>query len=233
MSDLLAAEHLGALVVIAAVISVLVVAARRHSGRWLRVLALVLALDEVSWWVYMAFGGGEPGQRAQPLPLQLCDAAILIAALALWTRHRLLAEVTYFWGLAGTVQALLTPELPQHFPTYPYFQYYIAHGGVVAVALILVIGLRLQPRPWSVAWVAGLTVAYAGFVGLVDAVTGANYMFLRGKPDVPTLLDDLGPWPWYILAASGVGTVLFALLDAPFRWRRAGRLPQGRAEALR
>ena len=233
MSDLLAAEHLGALAVIAAAIPVLVVAARRNAGPWLKVLAQVLALDEVSWWIYMAFGGGEPGQRAQPLPLQLCDAAILIAALALWTRHRLLAEVTYFWGLAGTVQALLTPELPQHFPTYPYFQYYIAHGGVVAVALILVIGLRLQPRRWSVAWVAGLTVAYAGFVGLVDAVTGANYMFLRGKPDVPTLLDDLGPWPWYILAASGVGIVLFALLDAPFQWRRAGRLPQGRAEALR
>ena len=133
MSDLLAAEHLGALVVVAAVISVLVVAVRRNAGPWLKVLALVLALDEVSWWVYMAFGGGEPGQRAQPLPLQLCDAAILIAALALWTRHRLLAEVTYFWGLAGTVQALLTPELPQHFPTYPYFQYYIAHGGVVEI----------------------------------------------------------------------------------------------------
>ena len=233
MSDLLAMEHLGALVVIAPVIAVLVVAARRNAGPWLKVLALVLALDEVSWWVYMAFGGGEPGQRAQPLPLQLCDAAILVAAFALWTRHRLLAEVTYFWGLAGTVQALLTPELPQHFPTYPYFQYYIAHGGVVAVALILVIGLRLQPRRWAVAWVAGLTLAYAGFVGLVDAVTGADYMFLRSKPDVPTLLDDLGPWPWYILSASAVGMVLFAILDAPFRWRRGGRLTQGRAEALR
>src|SRR5256884_9606023 len=212
--------------------ALLVVAARRRPGPWLKVLAAVLVVDEVSWWFFL-LGGGQPGsQVALSLPLQLCDVAIFIAAAALWTRRQLVVEVTYFWGLAGTVQALLTPELPQHFPTYPYFQYYIAHGGVVAVALILVIGLRLQPRPWSVAWVAGLTVAYAGFVGLVDAVTGANYMFLRGKPDVPTLLDDLGPWPWYILAASGVGTVLFALLDAPFRWRRAGRLPQGRAEAL-
>src|SRR2546429_9338823 len=232
MSDLLAPEPGFALVAIALSTALLVVAARRRPGSWLKVLAAVLVVDEVSWWFFL-LGGGQPGsQVALSLPLQLCDVAIFIAAAALWTRRQLVVEVTYFWGLAGTVQALLTPELPQHFPTYPYFQYYIAHGGVVAVALILVIGLRLQPRPWSVVWVAGLTVAYAGFVGLVDAVTGANYMFLRGKPDVPTLLDDLGPWPWYILAASGVGTVLFALLDAPFRWRRAGRLPQGRAEAL-
>lgn len=226
MSDLFAPEHTGALAVIALAIPALVVAARRDAGAWLKVFAVVLAVDEASWWVYMAFGGGEPGQRAQPLPLQLCDVAILVAAAALWTRHQLLVEVTYFWGLAGTIQALLTPELPQHFPTYPYFQYYVAHGGVVAAALILVVGLRLHPRRWAVAWVAGITVAYAGLVGLVDAVTGADYMFLRAKPDSPTLLDDLGPWPWYILAATAIGVVLFAILDAPFR------LPQRRAEAL-
>jgi hypothetical integral membrane protein (TIGR02206 family) len=233
VTDLLAPEHVGALVIIALAIAVLVVAARRSSGAWLKVLALVLALDEVSWWVYMAFGGGEPGQRAQPLPLQLCDVAILIAAAALWTRQQLLVEITYFWGLAGTAQALLTPELPQHFPTYPYFQYYIAHGGVVAAALILVVGLGIRPRRWAVAWVAGLTIVYAGFVGLVDAVTGADYMFLRSKPGVPTLLDDLGPWPWYILSASAIGIVFFAILDAPFRRRRAASLPEGRAEVLR
>src|SRR5689334_8967766 len=170
MSDLLAPEHLAALLVIAVAIAVLVVAARRRPGGWLKVLAVLLVADEVSWWVYLALGGGEPGQRAQPLPLQLCDVAILVAAAALWTRRPLLVEVTYFWALAGTAQALLTPELPQHFPTYPYFQYYIAHGGTVAAALVLVVGLRIAPRPWAVAWVAGITVLYAAFVFAVDVV---------------------------------------------------------------
>jgi len=226
MSDLLAPEHVAALLVIAVAIAVLVVAARRRPGGWLKVLAVLLVADEASWWLYLALGGGEPGQRAQPLPLQLCDVAVLVAAAALWTRRQLLVEVTYFWALAGTLQALLTPELPQHFPTYPYFQYYIAHGGTVGAALILVVGLRMAPRPWSVAWVAGITIAYTALVGLVDAVTGADHMFLRAKPDTPTLLDDLGPWPWYILSATALGVVLFAILDAPFRLR------QRRAESL-
>ena len=150
-----------------------------------------------------------------------------MAAAALWTRDRLLVEVTYFWAFAGTIQALLTPELPHHFPTYPYFQYYIAHGGTVAAALVLVVGLRFAPRTWAVAWVAAITVAYAAFVFAVDAFTGADYMFLRAKPDSPSLLDDLGPWPWYILSAAAVAVVLFAILDAPFR------LLQRRAEPLR
>jgi len=150
----------------------------------------------------------------------------------LWTRRQRVVEVAYFWGLAGTIQALLTPDLPQHFPSYPYFQYYIAHGGVVAAALVLVVGLRRHPRRWAVAWVAGLTVAYAALVGFVDAVTGADYMYLRSKPPSATLLDVLGPWPWYILSAAAIAVCLFAILDAPFRLRRRD-LRQGRAEALR
>src|SRR5438445_1538317 len=220
MSDLLAPEHVFALVAIALSTALLVVAARRRPGPWLKVFAAVLVLDEVSWWLFL-LGGGQPGsQVALSLPLQLCDVAIFIAAAALFTRRQLVVEVTYFWGLAGTIQALLTPDLPQHFPSYPYFQYYIAHGGVIAAALILVMGLRLQPRRLAMVQVAFITVAYAAVVGAVDAIAGANYMYLRAKPPSPTLLDVLGPWPWYILVAGLIGFALFAILDAPFRLAR-------------
>ena len=224
MNDLLAPEHVIALLVIAATGVALVFATRRSSGRWLRVLAVVLVVDEVSWWLYL-LAGGVPGSRlAQSLPLQLCDVAIFVAAAALWTRNRLLVEITYFWGLAGTVQALLTPDLPQHFPSYAYWQYYIAHGGVVSAALMLVVGMRLHPRPWAAVRVAGLTLAYAVVVGIVDAVTTSNYLYLRSKPPTATLLDALGPWPVYILSATLIGIALFAILDAPFRFRSgAGR----------
>ena len=221
-----AAEHAGALLVIAAATPALVIAARRGPGPWLNILALVLALDEVSWWVYLALGGGLPGERAAPLPLQLCDVAVLVAAAALWTRRPLLVEVTYFWALAGTIQALLTPELPYHFPSFPYFQYYLAHVGTVAAALILVVGLKLRPRRLAAVAVFLITVAYAVIVGVIDALTGADYMFLRAKPQSPTLLDLLGPWPVYILVAGAIAAVLFAVLDAPFR------LLQRRAEPL-
>ena len=222
MSELLSTEHLVSLVAVAMATAGLVVGARRWgAGPWLRVFALVLLADEVSWWIYLASGGGLPGERAQPLPLQLCDVAILVTAAALWTRRPLLVELAYFWGLAGTIQALLTPDLPYHFPNYPYFQYYVAHGGVVAAALVLVVGLKIQPRPWSVVRIAALTIAYTASVGLVDAVTGADYMYLRAKPASATLLDVLGPWPWYLLSATGIGIVFLAVLDAPFRLRIA------------
>jgi len=217
LNDLFAPEHVAALLTITLAVVALVVAARVSPGPWLKVLAVVLIVDEVSWWIYL-FAGGVPGSRlAQSLPLQLCDVAIFIAAGALWTRNQLLIEMTYFWGLAGTVQALLTPDLPQHFPSYPYWQYYVAHGGVVGAALLLVVGMGLHPRPWAAVRVAGLTLAFAACIGVVDALTTSNYLYLRSKPPSASLLDVLGPWPVYILLATLIGIVLFAMLDAPFR----------------
>lgn len=235
MSGLLAPDHLGALAVIAVAAAVLVFAVRRRPGSWIRILAVVLVVDEASWWIYLLAGHSDGQTVFQELPLQLCDVGIFVAAFALWTRRRFLVEVTYFWGLAGTTQALLTPDLPQGFPSYPYFQYYVAHGGVVAAALILVVGLRLHPRRLAVVQVAVLTVAYAAVVGAIDALTQSNYMYLRTKPPNGSLLDVLGPWPVYILSAAVVAAVFFAILDAPFRLGRHGvdDSAQRRAEALR
>ncbi len=209
---MLTAEHVGALALIAVFCAIAVFTARRNSGVWIKALAVVLIVDEVSWWVYLLAGGQPGSQLTWSLPLQLCDVGIFVAGFALWFRRQWLVEVTYFWGLTGTLQALLTPDLPQHFPTYPYFQYYIAHGGVVAAALLLVFGLGLHPRRSAIVRVAAITVGYTAFVGVVDLLTGANYMYLRSKPATPTLLDLMGPWPWYIVAASVVALVLFLAL---------------------
>ena len=223
----LAAEHVGAVAVIAAVAAALVAAARLRPGDWTklaaRAVAALLIAAEVGWWIYLAVTGASGAELATALPLQLCDTAIFVAALALLLRTQLLVEVTYFWGLAGTIQALITPDLPQHFPSFPFFQYYVAHGGIVAAALFLVVGLGRWPRRDAVLRVLVITVAYVFVVGAIDAATGANYLYLRSKPASGSLLDLLGPWPWYIAWAALIGTALLLVLDAPFRFlRRSG-----------
>jgi hypothetical integral membrane protein (TIGR02206 family) len=65
--------------------------------------------------------------------------------------------------------------------------------------------------------VFAVTAAYTAFVGLVDWLTGADYMFLRAPPARWTLLRVLGPWPWYVVSAAGVALVLLLLLYLPFR----------------
>lgn len=154
------------------------------------------------------------------LPLHLCDFAIFVAAWALAVRSRAAAELIWFWGMAGSSLAMITPDVAGGFPDWRWLAYYALHGGVVASAVLLVFGLGLAPRrgaPWRV---FGWTLAYAAGVAAVDAATGANFLYLRAKPPGPTLLDAFGPWPFYIAVAALVALALFLLLDLPFRGRR-------------
>jgi len=215
----LSTDHLAALAAVATVSLALCVAARRWPGRWTwaagAALGAVTAASDVAWIAWLVRQGA--WTPAIGLPLQLCDAATFLAAAALWTRRRWLAELLWFWALAGTLQGLLTPDIPQPFPGFVWWQYYVAHGGIVVAALFLVLGLRLTPRPGAALRAAGLTAAYAAVVGAIDVVTGGDYLFLRRPPLHPSLLDVMGPWPWYLVSAAALAIVLFALLQAPFR----------------
>ena len=214
-------------VALGAVICVsLCTACRRWPGPWVRwagrTLALVLVADAVSF-VIAPLGVGNWSLQAS-LPLTLCDAALFVAAVACWWPQWLLAvELTYFWGLAGTLQAVATPDLTAGFPRLEFFEFVVGHLGVVIAALYLVFGLRMRPRRGAVPRVFAITAAYTAFVGLFDWLTGANYMFLAAVPRTASLLSLLGPWPWYIVSATGVAIVLFLVLDAPFHFHRRRR----------
>ena len=192
--------------------------ARHNPGRWTilsaRLIALVLFADAGSFIVAKIVAGSFSPKT--DLPFALCDIAVLFAAAACWWRQSLLVELTYFWGLAGTLQAVITPDLNAGFPHLVFFQYLVGHLGIVVAACYLVVGLQIVPRPGSVIRTFAITLAYTAFVGLVDALSGANYMFLRRPPGNWTLLRLLGPWPWYIASAAAVALVLLGTLDLPF-----------------
>jgi hypothetical integral membrane protein (TIGR02206 family) len=151
------------------------------------------------------------------LPLHLCDFAIFVAAFALLTGRRAAVELIWFWALSGTLLAVLTPAVSGSFPDWRWLLYFAMHGGVIAAALVLVVGCGIRPRPGAALRAFGWTLVYAGIVGVVDLVTGANFLWLRAKPAQPTLLDWLGPWPLYLLAAGAIGLAAFHLLALPFR----------------
>ena len=216
---ILSPEHLLPLGVLVAVAAALCITARRAPGRWIDIVAATMAgvivLSELSWQPYVL--ANHSWSAALSLPVQLCDVGGFVAAAALLWRQALLVEITYFWGLGGTLQALLTPDLRDHFPSFPYLQFYATHDLVVLAALFLVIGLRLQPRAGAVRRIFLLTVAFAAVIGVVDLVTGGNYLYLRQVPAQGSLLSVMGPWPWYIAVGTLLTLVVLTILDAPLR----------------
>ena len=213
-------EHLLPLGLLVFVAAGLCTAAKRSPGWWTGLVATIIAfgivVSELSWQPYVL--ANHSWSAAFSLPVQLCDVGGFVAAVALIWRQALLIEITYFWGLGGTLQALLTPDLRDHFPSFPYLQFYVTHDLVVLAALFLVIGLGLPPRPGAVRRIFLLTLAFAAVIALIDLLTGGNYLYLRQVPAQGSLLSVMGPWPWYIGVGVLLTLIVLAILDAPFRF---------------
>lgn len=158
--------------------------------------------------------------RDMMFPLHLCDMAAITGFFALVFRNRMAAELTYFWGLAGTLQALFTPSTCYDFPSPAFFAFFQLHSAVVITAFYLPIGLGWRPRKGVVlrAWFWGL--GYMALAGAVNFLIGSNYGFLREKAE-DSLMVLLGPWPAYIGVMAGLALVFFAILALPFRLTRA------------
>jgi hypothetical integral membrane protein (TIGR02206 family) len=146
------------------------------------------------------------------LPLHLSDVVAMFTPVALWTRKPLLVEILYFWALTASLQAVLTPDLNQTFPSVFYFTYFVTHCGAVVAACLLVFGHRIQLRPGAIRRAFVATLIMAAIAGAANMLTGGNYMYLRAKPAQASLLDQMGPWPLYIVTAALLALVLFALL---------------------
>jgi hypothetical integral membrane protein (TIGR02206 family) len=224
--DLYGAAHLGALGV-TLVIAVLLVKQARRFPLWRERFAKALAVYLLVLYPGHVLVHGISGHlnREIALPCHLCDVAAILGALALFTRRQRLAELVWFWGMAGTLNGLITPALSETFPSFAYFSFFALHSGVVIAAVYLVAAMGLRPEPGAVWRAFGWIQVYLLAAGTANFITGANYGFLRNKPPQASPMDFMGPWPWYILVLEGLALVLFGLLYLPFRKRRNGEIP--------
>jgi hypothetical integral membrane protein (TIGR02206 family) len=167
---------------------------------------------------------------ARALPMHLCDWALLAIAPALWWRWRPGFDVAYFWGFAGTLQALFTPEVGSDVSWVQKFGFFFMHAGIVGGVIHLMLTARFRPEwPRSIVRVVVASEIYLVTALAVNALTGGNYGFLSAKPTTSTLLDLFSDDQWhYVLKLTLTGFAFFALLYAP--WAVADALQRRKAE---
>ncbi|HSI14561.1 MAG TPA: TIGR02206 family membrane protein [Chthoniobacter sp.] len=167
---------------------------------------------------------------ANALPMQLCDWALFIISAALWWRWRPGFDVAYFWGLAGTAQALFTPAIASDLPWFRLFGFFFIHAGIVAGVLHLLLTGRFRPEwPRSILRLFLASVSYVVIALIVNALTGGNYGFLSHKPPTHSMLDLFSDTHWlYVLEINLTGWVFFVVLYLP--WAVADLLRRTRCQ---
>lgn len=200
-------------------------AAARRSGRFVALLVLAAKVGVLGYMMMPQRWSVE-----QSLPLELSDLAGLVAVYALFSQRHWAFAVTYYWGLVLSTQALFTPVLQAEFPHENFFTFWGFHLFVIWVAIYLTWGLRMQPNWYSYGITVAITAGWAVTAFTVNALTGSNYGFLNRKPDTASVLDVLGPWPWYLLPVVGLVLGVWALMTWP--WTHARIVRRARARQL-
>jgi hypothetical integral membrane protein (TIGR02206 family) len=218
-------QHFIALGVGAAVAAAFLFAGKRGGESRKRATAVLALLNFCVYPLSLAAWLSLDAEKAWDnlLPFHLCDVAAISAGIALLTRRPLFCALTYFWGLAATIQGLITPALTVGFPAPPFVMFFVHHFAVVIAALYLpiVTGWRPKTPLWrSPLEVMGWSVLYLMFAMTANSLLGSNFAFASRPPDNPSLIDHLGPWPWYLVSMLGLAVVFYLLLALPFVRKR-------------
>ena len=171
------------------------------------------------WLGYQAYDfvtlGWDPGNT---LPLQICDFVAVIAALVFVRPTRRLQSLAYFWGIALSTQAFITPDLAGGPESLSFWAFWLYHLFVVGAGVYVVAVQRFRPQWRDLQFAVVMGLAYSVAIFAIDAIFDLNYGYLgRGTPSRPTLLDVLGPWPWRSLLMVMLGIVAMTLLWLPWR----------------
>ena len=181
----------------------------------IEILSAVLILNYVVFLVFIR--SHEIVDWRQMLPMQMCDWGMVVVIVAMWTGSQRWFEVAYFWGIGGTLQAVLTPNLHYGFPDWRFISFFTSHSCIIVGVIFLMLTRRYRPYPMSIVRVWLWSEFYFVVTLAVDKFTGVNYGFLLHKPEAFSILSFLSDsWPLYLLQMHVVALLFFLVLYAPF-----------------
>jgi len=177
-------------------------------------LGIFVSLTVLFFHIHLISKGGY--SIVTDLPLYLCSFMALSIFLFTCCRKYWLYEILLFWVLAGTSQAIATPDISEGFPSFEYVRYWIAHLGLVIIMLYATLVFKMRPTLKSVFKSFLALQLFFIFSVIINYLLGSNYSYLNRKPKVPSVLDYLGDWPNYILVVELLLIPYFLIIYLPF-----------------
>ena len=154
---------------------------------------------------------------ADDITLHMCGLSLLLTSYALWKKSQAAFELSYFWGLAGAFQAIITPDPTRwQYGDISIFWNFLSHGIIIlnVIWLIWVDGMRC--RKGSLLNTVLVTNGVIFIIGIINKLlgNGANYWFICEKPggDSPFLIGD---WPYYLITFHLAGILVMAIIYLP------------------
>lgn len=185
---------------------------RLKTGEW--IAAFTLIFFEVGYYLWLFANG--MWAVSHGLPLELSSISVMMIIVLLFKRNRHFVEIMFLVGIGGAIQAIVTPVLQFDFPHFRYIHFFVTHIAVIWVVFYFIWVRGYQITVHSI-WKAMLFLnVLLPFIFFINVLVDGNYWFIMKKPSGGSLLDLLGPHPWYILGMEAAALIFFTLLWLAF-----------------
>jgi len=146
----------------------------------------------------------------------MCSIMVWVSIYGLWSGKRWVFNLMYFFGIAGAVQAIITPDAVYAFPHLRFMNTLFSHSLLVISGfwVIFVEGFRPSSRDLRNAFIT--VNVYSIPVYLVNLVVGSHYLYLGGKPETASLMDYFPEWPLYYPILVGILGLIMLGMYWPF-----------------
>lgn len=180
----------------------------------IHVLAVAVSLTVMGFHLHKYSFGTYDIQK--DLPLYLCSFLAILMPVFTHFRKYWMYEILVFWIIAGTFQAILTPDIATGFPTFDYLRYWAVHLGLLIIIFYATFVFKMAPTFKSIfKSIFALQIYVLLMVG-INYLLNANYFYLNQKPQSASLLDYFGEWPLYIIVVQLILIPYFLIIYLPF-----------------
>lgn len=220
-------QHLIVLLAFAAVCAICIVAARRARPQpriraerifSLACIPLFIANNHELWFDTQHFN------PRTSLPLHMCDLVALFVPFALALNWRPARVILYYFGLLLSSQGLITPDVDEGPVHFQFWGFWLLHLAVVGGAIYDIGARGFRPTWRDLRFAIALGVSYVIAMVALDVAIGANYGYVGPtKPEIPTVLDMLGPFPLRVFVMSALAIALMTIATIPWEIARKRR----------
>ncbi len=185
------------------------------------VLAFIMIISEMSYyWRLIAIPELQPNPLDN-LPIAVCGWVAIFGSYMVIGKSQTLFDLCYFWTLAGSTFALLTPTVITYTgPTrFRYYQFWTEHLVSYVAIFYMIFVHRMRPYKKSIvkAYIGLCVLAVIAYFTNRLLGPGANYLFMARPEDTPSVLDILPPnFALRLLIMASVITVLFLAAYLPW-----------------
>ena len=153
---------------------------------------------------------------AELLPLHLCQIVIILSIFMMFFHSEVLFQPVYFWSI-GAFFAILMPDIRDGMSNFASQSFFITHFFILFSTAYAFVHFRFRPTKAGFLCSFLLLVTLAFIMYFVNNKLGTNFLYVNHPPVTKSLMDFMGPWPYYIFSLAGIDIAISFFMYLPFR----------------